>query len=144
MEERGVVVKTDKNFATVKVDKKSECDKCGMCAFPKGAGYAEFYADNAVGAKVGDEVIVKTSESAKTLGIVLVFLVPLLLIGLSALITFTLINKEIFVLIISAATVTAWFCVLAIIDKKLKSVNALSSEITRIITDKGKEKQNGN
>ena len=40
MREKGVVTAVNGNFATVRVDKKSECDKCGLCLFPKGASAA--------------------------------------------------------------------------------------------------------
>lgn len=135
MEETGKVIKTDKNSATVRVNKKSECEKCGMCAFPKNAGYIDFNADNPIGAKVGDEVIVKTSESGKVIGALLVFLVPLLLIGLSAVITFTLIKQEIFVLVLSAASIAVWFAVLSLLDKKFRKLKSFSTEITQIIRE---------
>ena len=143
MEETGVVVKTDKNFATVKVERKSECKECGMCLFPKNADYIEFNADNSVGAKVGDEVMIRTSESGKILGALLVFLVPLLLIGVAAVIALTLIKKEIYVLILSLSFITVWFAILGLIDKKLKNVKGFSSEILHII-DSEKEIKDGN
>ena len=37
MVEQGVVTAVKGNRATVRVDKKDECSKCGMCLFPKGA-----------------------------------------------------------------------------------------------------------
>ena len=130
MEETGRVFKTDKNFATVRVEKKDECAKCGMCAFPKNAGYTEFYASNAVGAKAGDEVKIKTSDRGKFLGTLLVFGVPLLLIALAAVITFTAIKNEIFVLVLSAGFIAAWYTVLAVLDKKFRALKTFSSEIT--------------
>lgn len=145
MEETGRVFKTDKNFATVRVEKKDECAKCGMCVFPKNAGYTEFYANNSVGAKAGDEVKIKTSDRGKFLGTLLVFGVPLLLIALAAVITFTAIKNEIFVLVLSAGFIAAWYTVLAVLDKKFRTLKTFSSEITEIIKEKNeKEKENGN
>ena len=37
MRESALVIKTEGEYATVSIDKKDECSKCGMCAFPKGA-----------------------------------------------------------------------------------------------------------
>ncbi|MBO7526107.1 MAG: SoxR reducing system RseC family protein [Clostridia bacterium] len=143
MEEFGVVVKTDKNFAVVKVDKKAECLKCGMCAFPKNVGFIEFYSDNSIGAKVGDKVQVSTSENGNLLGALLVFFVPLILIAVAAVVALTLIKREIFVLVLSVIFVAIWFAVLGIIDKKLKRAKSFSSKILRVIEEE-KEMENGN
>ena len=144
MEETGRVIKNDEKCAVVRVDRKSECDKCGMCVFPNNAGYIDFNADNSIGAKVGDDVTIRTSDNGKLLGALLVFLVPLILIGIAALITFTLIKREIFVLVLSAAFIAVWFIVLSVLDERLKTLKSFSTEIIHIAGENGeKEKENG-
>ncbi|MBQ9756520.1 MAG: SoxR reducing system RseC family protein [Clostridia bacterium] len=138
MIEQGVVVKTENKFATVKVDKKDECSKCGMCLFPKNASSIEFTATNDKGAMVGDTVIIETEKDTKFLGAILVFLIPLILIGLAVLINALFIKSEIWVAALAVGFVVLWFFVLALIDKKLKKAFAFAPKIVEIIENKEK------
>ncbi len=133
MNEIGIVENIENNLAKVRVDKKDECDKCGMCMFPKGASKVLIDAVNEVGAEVGDTVKIEVKPKAKTLGIILVFLVPLLLILISAFITFHLSKNEYLIALVSLLTLCFWYFVLAIIDKKLKKSVGFCSVITQII-----------
>ena len=121
MREVGIVVNADGKDATVKVDKKDECSKCGMCLFPKNASSIEFLSDNDIGASVGDQVVIERKKEAKLTAAILVFLVPLLLIGLSALLTYLFIGIDIWVLILSIIFIIVWYNILSVIDKKLKN-----------------------
>ena len=133
MKEVGLVVAVDKNFATVKVDKKDECSKCGMCLFPKNADSIEIRAENSLGASVGDTVVFEKAENANLLGALLVFLVPLILIGLSAVIAYIFIKKEIWVLILSVIFIVMWYTMLAIIDKRLKNSQRFCAKVFNVI-----------
>ena len=132
MREVGKVIKADNGYVTVSIDKKEECSKCGMCAFPKNANTIEFLSKNTVNAQVGDKVVIERKTDGKLSGITLVFLVPLLLIGLSTLITYTLIGKEIWILILSAISLTIWYAVLNKIDKKLSKNDKFLANIVEI------------
>ena len=55
------------------------------------------------------------------LGAILVFLIPLILICLSAIITYFFIKIEIWMLILSVIFIILWYTILAVIDKKLKN-----------------------
>lgn len=133
MTEQGTVVKEDGKYAVVRLDRKDECSKCGMCLFPKGANFIDVRAENGANAKVNDQVIIESKEDGKLLGIFLVFLVPLLLIGVSAVVSFLIVKSELCMLIMSIALVVLWFFVLSFIDKKIRKSNKLVSVITKII-----------
>ncbi len=133
MKEQGVVTAVKGNRATVKVDKKDQCSKCGMCLFPQNASSVNFDAVNSVNAKVGDTVTIESKKEANLLGVILAFLVPLILIGLAVLINWLFIGKDIYVLIISLPSIALWYVILALIDKKIKSFSAYKTEITEII-----------
>ena len=135
MIETGSVIKLKDKIATVKVDKKDECSKCGMCLFPKNASHVEFDTLNQVGAKEGDTVIIESKKDFKLLGAVLTFLIPLLLIGISAFITYFFIGIEIWLLILSVILIILWYTVLVVIDKKLKSKIGYTHIITKIIDE---------
>lgn len=132
MREQGIVTSVDGKFAKVKINKKTECDKCGMCLFPQGASSTEFNAINKIKANVGDKVTIETEKDAKFMGALLVFLVPLLLIALSAVIGIVLLNNELHVLLLSAVFIAVWFFVLSVIDKKLKKSSAFSPVIISV------------
>ncbi len=139
MTEQGVIIKTEKGQAVVRVDKKEQCDKCGMCLFPKNASHIEFNAENKLNASVGDTVIIERQKDSKLLGAILVFLVPLLLIGVSALITYFFIGIEIWLLILSVIFIIMWYNILAVIDKRLKNKLDYKFVIVQIL---GKGEQN--
>ena len=133
MKEFGIVTAVDKNRATVKVDKKDECSKCGMCLFPKGANAVEFNAKNDLDAKVGDKVLIETEKDGKLIGAILAFLVPLILIGVSAIIGYLVIKSEIWILILSLVLIIAWYAGLSFIDKKIGKTVSFSPKIIKII-----------
>ena len=135
MREVGTVERLENNFAVVKVDKKDECSKCGMCLFPQGANSIEFVADNKIGAKTGDKVIIEKGENGKLQGALLVFLVPLLLIGLSVILGLYVIKWELSVLILSGTLIILWYIILSIIDKKLKYLSSFKSVIVEIVKE---------
>lgn len=135
MREIGTVEKIDKDITIIKVDKKDECSKCGMCLFPKGANSIEFIADNALSAKIGDKVIVERKEDGKFLGALLVFFVPLLLIGLSVFIGLVLIKWELSVLILSLSLIILWYIILSVIDKKLIKLKKFRAVIVEIVKE---------
>ena len=131
MTESGKVVKTEGKYATVRIDKKDECGKCGMCLFAANASYTEMRARNDAGAAVGDEAVVETAESGKTLSVVLVFLVPLLLIVLAAAIGLFIIGKEIWILLLSLIFILSWYTILGLFDKKLRKSDKFCARIVR-------------
>lgn len=143
MTESGKVVKTGGKYATVRIDKKDECGKCGMCLFAANASYTEMRARNDAGAAVGDEAVVETAESGKTLSAVLVFLVPLLLIVLAAAIGLFIIGKEIWILLLSLIFILSWYTILGLFDKKLRKSDKFCARIVRI-TAKGEKDDTDN
>ena len=143
MTESGKVVKTEGKYATVRIDKKDECGKCGMCLFAANASYTEMRARNDAGAAVGDEAVVETAESGKTLSAVLVFLVPLLLIVLAAVIGLFIIGKEIWILLLSLIFILSWYTILGLFDKKLRKSDKFCARIVRI-TAKGEKDDTDN
>ncbi len=142
MTEQGVVVK-DGELASVKIDKKDECSKCGLCLFPKNASSIEVPVENKLGAVKGDKVIIERTAEPKLLGIFLAFVVPLLLIGVSALLTYLVIKVEYWLAILSVGLVVIWYALLALFDKKLKTLKKYSARITEIIKE-NKENESDN
>lgn len=143
MIESGKVIKTYGDSADVAIPRKEECSKCGLCAFPKGADKTIVSATNTVKAKVGDTVTVKAQKDFRLASIILVFLVPLLLIGLAVLINYLLINVEIWILILSVIFIILWYTILAIIDKKVFRNKNYCHVIVSIDREKSNESDTG-
>ena len=133
MIESGKIVKTSGKYATVRIDKKDECSKCGMCLFPKNANYLDIEAKNQVDAKEGDFVEVEREEGGKLISVLLVFLVPLILVITSVIVTYLFKIKEIWILILSAISVILWYTVLAFIDNKIKKKFSNYSNVVRVL-----------
>lgn len=141
MRENVTVVKTQGKNALVRLEKKSECDKCGMCVFPKNAQSAEISARNLAGAEEGDLVVMEREKDGRLLGAFLVFLVPLLLIGAAAVIALLVIKKEIWILFLSLIFLFLWYTILAFIDKKLQSLSSFAPKIVEIVQKGDKDVQ---
>lgn len=133
MREIAKIINTENGYATVSMDKKEECSKCGMCAFPKNANTIEFKAKNLVNAEIGDTVIIDRKTDGKLSGIVLAFLVPLLLVGISILISYLLQLKEIWILVFSVGSIAVWYVILSLIDKKLSNSDSFLVTIIEIV-----------
>ena len=142
MKEVATVKKLHGKNATVVIDKKDECSKCGLCMFPKNASSIEVFATNPINAKEGDQVIVECKEKGKMLALTLVFLIPLILILISGVIAYTVIGKEIWMLILSAISIVVWYSILPLIDKALKRSDKFATEILSVIPQKNKENEN--
>lgn len=139
MQEVAIIKSIQQEKAILTVNKKDECSKCGMCLFPKNASAIEFTADNNVGAKQGDTVLIEVKDAGKLPALLLVFLVPLLLILLSTVVALTIIKAEIWALWLSVISLVLWFLVLPLIDKALKKSTKFSVDIIKVILS---EKEN--
>lgn len=142
MQEFAKVESTKNQVATLILDKKDECSKCGMCLFPKGAQAIKIEAQNQIGAKEGDTVLIERTEAGELTAFTLVFLVPLLLILLSSLIALEVLHKELWSLWLSLISCTLWFVVLSVIDKWLGVKLKAQTLIIKILKD-NKENENG-
>lgn len=136
MTELGKVTAVSGNTAKVKIDKKDECSKCGMCLFPKNASSIQVDAYNELGAVVDDTVIVETTGEVKLLAVILAFVFPLFLIGFSVLINYLWIKAEIWILILSVIFIVLWYTILAVLDKRLYKLKKFSAKITEIVKEK--------
>lgn len=139
MKEIGIVSKIQKDIATVKVDKKDECSKCGMCLFPQGVNAITFSANNKVGAKLGDTVVIERYADGGLLSALLVFLVPLILIGVSVFLGLCIIKWQLSVLILSLSLIILWYIILSKIDKILKRKWGYKTVVVEILRSDNNE-----
>lgn len=91
VETQAVVIKIEDAVAYVQAERKSSCSGCSesSCGASVLAGFfgqkAPLYrASNEIGAKVGDQVVVGMNESALFKGTLLLYMLPLLLLFIGA------------------------------------------------------------
>ena len=133
MREIGTATEVKGKHVTVRVDKKDECSKCGMCLFPKGASGTDFHAQNVLDAGVGDVVEIELFSGGNLIGALLAFLVPLILIGISALLTYLVIKNELYLLILGVGSVIVWYAILPLIDKKLGKTKRFTPKLINLV-----------
>lgn len=64
MTEQGKVIKIEKNEAVVRVQRKSACASCGMCAMKPKDSHIDVRVENALEAKEGDLVQIKLESGS--------------------------------------------------------------------------------
>jgi len=91
LETRAIIVQVEGRYALVQANQANGCEQCNgkgcgagklsqlFCSKPR-----QFQVDNPINASVGDEVIVSVAEGAVLRGIGLVYLLPLLLLVMGA------------------------------------------------------------
>jgi sigma-E factor negative regulatory protein RseC len=91
LETRAVIVRTDGQYALVQANQANGCEQCNgkgcgagklsqlFCSKPR-----EFQVENQINAGVGDQVIISVAEGAVLRGIGLVYLLPLILLLVGA------------------------------------------------------------
>jgi positive regulator of sigma E activity len=135
MEEIGIVTQVESDKATVKVSKKPECSKCGLCGMKKNATSIEFVAKtNEFEVNLGDSVLINIEKDFKGTGYILAFLVPLILIGVGLFIGY-LLKSELYSLLIAVGLVLIWVPILAVIDKKLSLISGSTCVIKKVLKE---------
>ena len=86
MREEGVVIETDENTATVRIDRTSACAHCKAGCIEKG-GVMITQAENSAGAQVGDTVRLEFDPGAALTAALVVFGLPLLALLLGVILT---------------------------------------------------------
>ena len=82
MTEQGVVTKIKGSRATVEFDRKSACDSCHMCAVTKDGMKVKIVIENSLNACVGDVVNVSMGERFVLTAALIVYIIPLVLVGI--------------------------------------------------------------
>ena len=144
MNEYGKITSVNGKTVTVRIDKKGECEKCGMCGMKKNEPFIDLKAVNNTEKPLsaGDGVIIEINPKSSVLSIVLAFLVPVALIGLTLLITLSLKISELVILLTCLGIMFLWYAILGVIDKKLAKLKSFTPEIVSIISEeKGEENE---
>ena len=134
MREVGVVHKVRGKFATVRFDRKTACENCNMCLKPREANYVELRVKNNLSAKEGDRVEVAMGDRAVLTAALLVYAVPLIIMGVVLSVTYTL---DIGICLgASFGSLAAAFIGVALIDKfVIRKKKEYAPVMTQIVAD---------
>ena len=133
MIEKGEVIKVDKKNVVVSFERKTECDKCGMCAFGKDDMKVKVTLKNNVDAKIGDIVEVSMGDKFVLASAIIVYLIPIVLIGIFLGIAVFLKLSEIVQIVLALTGFVLGFIISSVVDKLIKNKKSFSPKITKII-----------
>ncbi len=138
MTEIATVITADVKNATVRILKKSACENCGMCGFKKKDTHLDLCLDNAIGAKVGDRVLLEMPTAFVLKAAAIVYLIPLFTAIIGLILTVLLHLKETFQFIACVAGLIIGAVIVAFFDKKAKR-KGFCPKILKIIEKKQEE-----
>ena len=137
MEEIGIVIKTNKNKATVLIENPQSCDSCEFANFcridKKGR---EITCLNHKGAKKGDIVQLYTSSKNFFIATALNFILPLLILIGGVFLGGKIFKTELAGFVTGMGGMAIYFFAFLLIDKKVLKKGALLPEIEKIIKRK--------
>lgn len=142
MVETGEVIKTKKDKVIISFERKTECDKCGMCAFGKDDMKVKLTLKNEVGAVKGDIVEVSMGDKFVLASAFIVYLIPIILVGLFLGLAIYFNLAEYIQIILAVLGLVLGFVFSFLIDKKLKKKKGFSPVITAIVGHVEETEQN--
>lgn len=136
MKETGIVTFKGDKTLTVKVIRRAECSKCGLCGMKENATDIDFVATYGNFRKdsieQGDVVTVESKKDIRFTSYLLLFIVPIILIGASIAIGYIFFS-ELWSVVISLASVAIWYFFVWCIDKAFNFAKKAGYVVTSVI-----------
>ena len=135
MKETGIVTFKDDKTLTVKVKRRAECSKCGLCGMKENATDIDFLATYGKFSKdsisAGDVVTVESNKDIRLISYLLLFIVPIILIGASIAIGYAFLS-EIWSVLLALISVTCWYFLVWAIDKTFNFAKKAGYVVTSV------------
>ncbi len=144
MIERGKVIKVseDKKTATVRFERKSTCDKCGMCSFGPKETFIDLELENKLNAKPDDEAEVDITNGLVLKMSLIVYAIPLVISCVGLLIGVLMKLEEWLTFVLFIGFLGIGFLVLHFIDKKYAKNLKARPVMIKIIEEKNAAEEN--
>lgn len=136
MQETGKIIKIKKDVATVRVNRKSACASCGMCAIKPADLYVDIQLENTLNAKVSDIVLLDIESGSIAKMSMLVYLVPLFLAILMLVFSYILQLSEWMTFFAFFAGLAVGICILIFLDKSYYQKAKNRPKMVKILNDK--------
>lgn len=141
MKEQGEVIALNNDIVTLKVIKKPECGGCKACFFGKGENSSTIKAKNTIQAKIGDQIYFVVQKDNSLKAYFIVYLLPILFMGLGVLFSALLLKKEIYIVLSAIIGLAIGFFILFLIDKFIAKSKNFQIELISIVPIEELEKQ---
>ena len=132
MKETGKIIKLKGDKAVIRIDRKSACDKCRMCAIKPRSPHIDIALKNEAGAKTGDIVEVEMADHIVIKSSLFVYIIPLITAFVGLLIGLVF-DKAVYQLIMFAGFLLIGFVIVFFVDKLVKNNKKYQQRITRIV-----------
>ena len=126
--------------ATIKIDRKKECEGCKMCARRRGDNYVKMRADNAIGAQKGDRVEVTVQKAFTLQASALVYLVPLLFAAIGLAVGYVTLPEK-FAFALCLAMLVVGYIIVVAVDRVIRKKKEYTPVVTKIISQKKENPQ---
>lgn len=133
MTEQGKVIKIEKNEAVVRVQRKSACAFCGMCAMKPKDSHIDVRVENALDAKEGDLVQIKLESGSVAKISLLVYILPLALAVAGMLTGIFCRLPDWANLVLFAGLLAVGFIIVFLLDKKIAKSKKLQPVLLAVL-----------
>lgn len=132
MTEQGEVYKIDKkNRAIVRFPRTTACKNCNMCFKPRNEMFVEVTIQNTLNAKVGDFVAVSMGKKAVLGASIIVYLVPIVLVGAILALTYKI--DEVLSFVFAAVGLVVSETLIALTDRILRKKTEYLPKMVEIL-----------
>ena len=138
MKEVGQVVKVNNTELTIRITKKDECSKCGLCGMKKDENSYDFTIENNSGYEVGDSLELEINDY-RGYSIFFAFILPILMLAIGIVIG-VILNSELLMVVMGITMVVIAYTVGYFTDKYLKTQKQFKPKIIKKI-ESDKEKK---
>ncbi len=122
---------TNGKYAKVSFTRREDCEKCGMCMKHKDSMTVSLNVKNTLGAKVGDEVAIEMRDGFVLKAAFIVYLLPVILVGLTLFLGRNLKETLLFGLVI--LDLVLGLAISFFVDKAIKKKGKLAPVMKEVI-----------
>jgi len=137
MTETGTVIKLKKDLAVVRIERKSACDSCKMCAIRPNSPHIDVNVKNEVSAKVNDIVEIYLTDGAVIKSSLIVYVIPLVFALIGLIIGLMFKNQVAQLLMFVGFLVLGFVCVY-LIDRAIRRKEKYKQKILKILNKEEK------
>ena len=118
--ETGKVEKIKGNLFFVKLTKSQKCEGCKVCDFGKN-NHITIPSLSEVDCTVDDEVIIRSPIRKTYLSSIIMYLMPIVIMLISAIVVYNIFKNDLYVLIACAVSLVLSFLLVFVLDKLLRN-----------------------
>lgn len=132
--ETGKVIKLKGNKAVIRVDRKSACDKCRMCALKPKSPHIDIALNNEINAKIDDTVEIEMADHVVIRSSLFVYIIPLITAFIGLLIGLVF-DNVVYQLLLFTGFLIMGFVVLIFIEKLVRNNKKYQQKIVRVVKE---------